>query len=319
MKVLNQEIGDRWALYNADTVEVAQGLPDNSVDYSVFSPPFASLFTYSASPRDLGNCANYEEFFEQYAFLIAEQFRVMRPGRLVSAHCMLLPTSKSRDGFIGLRDFRGDLIRAYQRAGFVFHSEVVIWKCPVTAVQRTKALGLLYKQLQKDSAMSRQGIPDYVVTLRKPGENTKPVTKEPKSFPVERWQRYASPVWATTGEPDDEGFLRLGDREDESDPTSGINPTNTLNARRAREEQDEAHLCPLQLEVIRRCVRLWSNPDDVVWSPFAGIGSEGYVALEEGRKFVGAELKESYFKQAVQNLKAASNRPQMDLFAEVVA
>lgn len=313
MNVLNQASGEGWNLYHGDCVDVLGGLPDASVDYQVFSPPFASLFTYSASPRDFGNCDSYDQFFESYRFIVEQQFRVSRPGRLLSAHCMLLPTSKTKDGYIGLRDFRGDLIRAYQGAGWIFHSEVVIWKDPVVAMQRTKALGLLYKQLRKDSCMSRQGIPDYLVTFRKPGVNATPVTKDESKFPVERWQRYASPVWATMREIDSEGFAFFGD-EETTDPSSGIDPTNTLNGRSAREAPDEAHLCPLQLEVIRRAIHLWSNPGDVVLSPFAGIGSEGYVALQEGRRFVGAELKESYYKQAALNLATAATPSQMTLF-----
>ena len=291
MKVLDQTVTDRFALYHGDCVEVLRGLPSDSVHYSVFSPPFASLYTYSNSPRDLGNVRDYAEFFAHYAFLVAEQYRTLKPGRLLSAHCMLLPTSKERDGYIGLRDFRGDLIRAYQAAGFIFHSEVVIWKDPVTAMQRTKALGLLHKQLKKDSAMSRQGVPDYVVTLRKPGKNDEPVAHTDDEFPVSLWQRYASPVW------------------------TDINPSETLQYQSAREHDDERHICPLQLEVIRRCVRLWSNPGDVVLSPFAGIGSEGHVALQEGRRFVGAELKRSYYEQAAKNLRRAERPAQTDLFA----
>jgi DNA modification methylase len=302
--VIDQANGTDWTLYHGDTVDVARGLPDHSVDFSVFSPPFASIYTYSNSPRDMGNVRNDEEFFAHYDFLIRESARVMRPGRLVAIHCMLTPTIKSRDGHIGLRDFRGDIIRAYQRHGFVYHSEVCIWKDPVMAVQRTKALGLLYKQLRKDSAMSRQGIADYLVVMRSPGENDKPVTKTVDGFPVERWQRYASPVWATVGEPDDEGFLRLSD-DQTADPSSGIDPHDTLQYRSAREHDDERHICPLQLDVIRRSVRLWSSPGDVVWSPFAGIGSEGFVAVQEGRRFVGAELKRSYFEQAARNLAGA--------------
>lgn len=283
--------GARFAAYHADTVDVARAMPDASVDFAIFSPPFASLYTYSNSPRDLGNVRDAAEFFEHYRFLIREQFRVMRSGRNTSIHCMLIPTSKERDGFIGLRDFRGDIIRAYQAEGFIFHSEVVIWKDPVTAMQRTKALGLLHKQLKKDSCMSRQGIPDYVVTMRKPGVNERAVEHTNVSFPVERWQRYASPVWMD------------------------IHPSDTLQYRSAREHDDERHICPLQLEVIRRCVELWSRPDDVVWSPFMGIGSEGVVALEMGRRFVGAELKASYFEQAVANLREAEVVRQPSLFA----
>jgi DNA modification methylase len=277
--------GDGWTAWHADTVDVARAMPSDSVDYSVFSPPFASLYTYSNSPRDMGNVKDDEEFFAHYDFLIAETARVMKPGRLVSIHCMLMPTSKERDGYIGLRDFRGEIIRAYQKAGFIFHSEVVIWKDPVTAMQRTKALGLLHKQIKKDSAMSRQGIPDYVVTMRKPGKNPDPVTHTNESFPVAMWQRYASPVWMD------------------------IDPSDTLQYRSAREDDDERHICPLQLGVIRRCVELWTNPKDIVWSPFMGIGSEGVVALELGRRFVGAELKGSYFEQACRNLGEVKRQP----------
>ena len=287
--VLDQDIGERHALYHGDCVDVLAGLPDNSMHYSVFSPPFASLYTYSASPRDMGNVASHAEFFEQHAFMVRELYRVMKPGRLISAHCMLLPTSKTRDGYIGLADFRGDLIRQFQAAGFIFHSEVVIWKDPVTAMQRTKALGLLHKQIKKDSCMSRQGIPDYLVTLRKPGDNPEPVSHTDEDFPVTLWQRYASPVWMD------------------------IDPSNTLQYRSARENEDERHICPLQLDVIRRALKMWSNPGDTVLSPFAGIGSEGYVALEEGRRFVGAELKASYYRQAVLNLRAAANPAQQGL------
>lgn len=282
-QVMDQQIGENYAIYNGDCVELVRGIPDESIGYSVFSPPFASLYTYSASPRDMGNCANHEEFFAHFAYLADELMRVTKPGRLVSMHCMLMPTSKARDGFIGLTDFRGDLIRAMQRAGFVFHSEVVIWKDPVTAMQRTKALGLLHKQLKKDSCMSRQGVPDYVVTMRKLGDNPEPVSHTNETFPVQSWQKYASPVWMD------------------------IDPSDTLQYRSAREHDDERHICPLQLEVIRRCLRLWSNPGDNVLSPFAGIGSEGYVALQEGRRFVGCELKRSYYEQAARNLASVDN------------
>lgn len=340
MRVIDETTTERFSVFNADTVEVARDLPSDSVDYSIFSPPFASLFTYSPLPEDLGNCRSYEEFWAHYAFLIREQFRVMKPGRLLTVHCMDLPTSKTHDGFIGIRDFRGDIIRAYTEAGFIFHSPTVVWKDPVTAMQRTKALGLLYKQLRKDSAMSRQGLPDYLVTFRKPGENAAPVTKTEDGFPVSLWQRYASPVWwasesvvqetcefwqrslaqvfATKGAVDSEGFYDLSDRET-ADPSSGIDQTNTLNVRAAKEHDDERHLCPLQIGVIRRAVRLWTNPDDVVWSPFTGIGSEGWVSLQEGRRFVGAELKSSYYRQAVRNLQEAATVRQGDLFGAVSA
>lgn len=276
--VINQETGEAFAAYHGDCVEVTRQLPDSSIHFSVFSPPFASLYTCSASDRDMGNSKTEEEFETHFRFLIAELFRVTIPGRLVSIHCMDLPASKERDGFIGIKDFRGDLVRAMQSLGWIYHSCVTIWKDPVTAMQRTKALGLLHKQIKKDSAMSRQGIPDYVVTFRKPGVNPEPVTHTNETFPVRLWQQYASPVWMD------------------------INPSETLQHRSAREHEDERHICPLQLEVIRRCIRLWSNPGDVVLSPFMGIGSEGHVALEEGRRFVGVELKESYYRQAVANL-----------------
>jgi DNA modification methylase len=291
--IINQEVTDKFALYHGDCVEVTRGLPSDSVGYSIFSPPFSSLYTYSNSNRDMGNVRNSTEFFAHFQFLVTELYRVMKPGRLLSFHCMLLPTSKSHHGFIGLEDFRGDLIRMFKGGGFIHHSEVVIWKDPVTAMQRTKALGLLYKQIKKDSSMSRQGIPDYLITMRKPGLNPDPVTHTPEEFPVGLWQRYASPVWMD------------------------IDPSDTLQHRSAREHEDERHICPLQLEVIRRGVRLWSNPGDVVLSPFAGIGSELYVAIQEGRRAVGAELKASYFEQARRNLLAAETRRDqtLDMFA----
>src|SRR6185437_4295429 len=261
----------------------AREIESNSIHYSIFSPPFASLYTYSASERDMGNCRTHDEFYKHLAFLADELCRVLIPGRLLSFHCMNLPSSKERDGVIGIKDFRGHLIRLFERAGFIYHSEVCIWKDPVTAMQRTKALGLLHKQLKKDSCMSRQGIADYLVTMRKPGENPERVTHTNESFPVQLWQRYAPPVW------DD------------------INPSRTLNRDGAREEKDERHICPLQLDVIERAIRLWTNPGDLVLSPFAGIGSEGHIALQEGRRFVGVELKRSYWQQAIANLTAAKS------------
>lgn len=279
-----------YALYCGDSCEVLKGIPDSSVHYSVFSPPFASLYTYSNSDRDLGNCRSDGEFDEHFKFIIAELFRVIMPGRLVSFHCMNLPTSKERDGYIGIKDFRGELIKAFQDAGFIYHSEVCIWKDPVTAMQRTKALGLLHKQLKKDSCMSRQGIPDYLVTMRKPGNNDEPVTHTDESFPVRVWQQYASPIW------------------------TDINPSDTLQYKSAREEQDERHICPLQLTVIRRGIELWTNPGDIVLTPFLGIGSEAYMAVKMNRKAVGIELKESYYRQAVANVKEATKQRQPDLF-----
>ena len=290
---MKESVTDKWALYLGDCVEVVSALPAESVHYSIFSPPFASLYTYSDSPHDMGNVRTDEEFAQHFGFLIPELLRVTKPGRLLSFHCMNLPTSKARDGVIGLRDFRGELIRAFVDAGWVYHSEVVIWKDPVTAMQRTKALGLLHKQLKKDSCMSRQGIPDYLVTMRKPGDNPERVTHTNESFPVARWQRYASPVWMD------------------------VNPSRTLQYRSAREHNDERHICPLQLDVIERAVELWTNQGDIVLSPFAGIGSEGYVSVQNGRRFVGVELKPSYFRQATANLKAAeANTPVLFEVAE---
>lgn len=289
-KVLEQVIEKDWAAYHGDCVEVVSGIPDNSLHYSIFSPPFASLYTYSNSDRDMGNCKDAEVFLEHFRFLVKELFRALMPGRLVSFHCMNLPTSKVNHGYIGIQDFRGDLIRLFQGEGFIYHSEVCIWKDPVIAMQRTKALGLLHKQLKKDSCMSRQGIPDYVVTMRKPGENPERVEHTNESFPVHVWQRYASPIWMD------------------------IDPSNTLQYMSAREEEDEKHICPLQLDVIRRCLELWTNPGDTVLSPFAGIGSEGFESIRMGRKFVGVELKESYFKQMVKNLGTAKQETQ-DLFS----
>lgn len=286
MKVLDQVVKEKYAVYNSDCVDVVKGLPDESIHYTIFSPPFASLYTYSASARDMGNCDGMKDFGEHFKFLIPELFRVTKPGRLLSFHCMLLPSSKQNDGFIGLRDFRGELIRAFVESGFIHHSEVVIWKDPVTAMQRTKALGLLHKTIRKDSSMSRQGIPDYLITLRKPGVNVERIGHTPEDFPVSLWQEYASPVWMD------------------------INPSDTLQYRSARENDDEKHICPLQLQVIRRALKLWTNPGDTVLSPFAGIGSEGYVAIEEGRKFIGAELKASYYGQAVKNLESVANLKQ---------
>lgn len=280
--VIDQEVTDKFAIYHGDCVEVLRGLPADSIDYTIYSPPFSSLYTYSNSPRDMGNCRDDAEFFAHFDYLIDELSRVTKPGRLMSFHCMLLPTSKERHGYIGLRDFRGDLIRAFQAKGWIFHSEVVIWKDPVTAMQRTKALGLLHKTVRGNASMARQGIPDYLVTMRDPRDVVERVTHDGEEYPVSLWQNVASPVWMD------------------------INPSETLQHRSAREHDDERHIAPLQLEVIRRAVRLWTNPGDVVLSPFAGIGSEGYVAVQEGRRFVGAELKASYYRQAVANLHAAS-------------
>lgn len=290
MTCIAQEIHDRYTAIHGDCIESLADLPDQSIGYSIFSPPFASLYTYSNSPRDMGNVKSDAEFFEHFDYLVAQLRRVMKPGRNVSFHCMDIPSSKERDGVIGLKDFPGDLLRAFQRHGFIFHAKATIWKDPVTAMQRTKALGLLHKSVRENSAMCRMGIPDYLITMRAPGESER-VTHASTEYPVDLWQRVASPVWMD------------------------INPSDTLQFRSAREHDDERHICPLQLEVIRRGVMLWTNPGDVVLSPFMGIGSEGYVALQMGRRFVGVELKKSYYDQAVKNLASAHMRQVTDLFA----
>jgi DNA modification methylase len=281
---------DNFTVYLGDCVKHSRNMPSDSIDYSVFSPPFADLFVYSNSDHDMGNCKNDDEFVAQLRFLITELFRVLKPGRNVSFHCMNLPTTKMRQGFIGLRDFRGDLIRAFQDAGFIYHSEVAIWKDPVVAMQRTKALGLLHKTIRENSTMSRMGLPDYVVTMRKPGEIAERVTHG-DDLPVMMWQKYASPIW------------------------TDINQGRTLNKLPARDENDEKHMCPLQLDVIERCIHLWTNKGDVVFSPFTGIGSEGYCAVKMGRKFIGTELKPQYWELACQNIEDACNE-QVGLFSQ---
>lgn len=283
--------GEGWTVHLGDCVEVAREMPDNSVDYSVFSPPFASLYTYSNSDRDMGNCKSTSEFYEHFRFLVRELYRVIKPGRLLSFHCMDLQTSKFRDGVIGLHDFTGELTRMFTEEGWIYHSKVTIWKDPVTAMQRTKALGLLHKTIRKDSSMSRQGIADYLVTMRKPGDNAEPISHTHETFPVSKWQNYASPVWMD------------------------INPSRTLQFKTARESDDERHICPLQLDVIERAMELWSNPGDLVFSPFTGIGSEGHVSIEMGRKFVGSELKRSYWELAKRNLSEARETQASGLFA----
>lgn len=309
MDVMDQYHGKDFSVYLGDSCEVLKGIPDESVHYSITSIPFASLYTYSATERDLGNCRNHNEFWDHFQFLIKEWVRTIMPGRLISIHCMNLPTSKQNDGFIGIKDFRGDVIRAMQDAGMIYHSEVCIWKDPVIAMQRTKALGLLHKQIRKDSCMSRQGIPDYLVTFRKPGDNTEPVEglfdhfagdyelpmgQDEVKNSINIWQRYASPVWMD------------------------INPSDTLQRESAREEKDERHICPLQLQVIERGLQLWTNPGDVVLDPFNGIGSSGYRSLQMKRRYIGIELKESYYEQAVKNLISAEAQGHQDSLFDLV-
>lgn len=281
--------GDGFTVHLGDCVKWTRRMADNSIDYSVFSPPFADLFVYSNSDHDMGNCRDDAEFVAQLRYLIGELFRIIKPGRNVSFHCMNLPTTKMRQGFIGLRDFRGDLIRAFQDAGFIYHSEVCIWKDPVVAMQRTKALGLLHKTIRENASMSRMGLPDYVVTMRKPGD-AEPRVTHGDDLPVMMWQKYASPIW------------------------SDIDQGRTLNKLPARDENDEKHMCPLQLDVIERCIHLWTNRGDLIFSPFTGIGSEGYCAVKMGRRFVGTELKPQYWELAVKNITDATCE-QRGLFA----
>lgn len=273
--------GDQWAIYNADCVEVLAGLPEGMIDCAIFSPPFSDLFVYSDSERDMGNCGSHAEFMDHYGFFARNLFRAMKPGRMTCVHCTDLPTRKGRDGFIGLHDFSGDLIKAHQDAGFVYHARCTIWKDPVIEMQRTKALGLLYKQLKKDSAMSRVGMPDYMLFFRKDAQNPEPITHEPEALPVEMWQEMASPVWMN------------------------VNQTRVLNGRQARGERDEKHICPLQLDVIDRCLTLYSNPGDLVLDPFNGIGSTGHEAVRMGRRYIGIELKPEYARQAARFLADA--------------
>lgn len=277
VRCLNEFHGLDFAAYHGDCVDILSQMPDAFVDFSVYSPPFGSLFVYSESAADMGNSTD-EEFARHYAYLVKEKFRVTKPGRLTAVHCSDLPMTKWKDGIVGIKDFSGDIIRIHEDAGWILHSRRTIWKCPVTEMTRTKHVGLLYKQLQKDSAKSRGGMPDYLLTFVKPGENASPISHRPEDFSVSQWQEWASPVWMT------------------------VNQSNVLNVKLAREGSDERHLCPLQLDVIDRAVILWSNPGDTVLSPFMGIGSEGYEALKLQRKFIGTELKESYWKQACRTL-----------------
>lgn len=306
IKAVDQVVTDRYAIYQGDSCEIIRALPGDSIGFGIHSPPFEGLYKFSNFDRDISNNEG-PQFWEHYAFLITELLRVTKPGRLHSVHVMQLPTSKIRHGHIGMRDFRGEVIRAYEDAGWIFHSEVCIWKDPVVTQQRTKSIRLLHKQIVKDSALSGQGLADYIVTFRKPGENPEPIAggfsryigdgKEPDRskytapmdgrnwYSIEVWQRYASPVWMD------------------------INQTRTLQYRQARDEKDEVHISPLQLDVIERCIDLWSNPGDTVLTPFLGIGSEVYCAVAAGRKGIGIELKPSYFAQAVKNIAELETQP----------
>lgn len=308
------ESGQGWEMHLGDCVEIVKKMKSDSIGYSIFSPPFASLFTYSNSIRDMGNCKDKDDFLGHFSFLVDELYRIIMPGRLVSIHCMNLPALKSHDGFIGMKDFRGEIIYLFEKHGFIFHSEICIWKDPLIQAVRTKNLTLAHKQVVKDSSRCAQGFPDYIVTMRKPGENPKPISrgrgfeeyigekdppKAPKNddprrnkFSHEVWQRYASPVWFD------------------------IRQTRVLSTDMARDDRDEKHVCPLQLDTIERCLELWSAEGDTVLSPFVGIGSEIYCAAKMGRYGIGIELKESYFKQAIKNLKRLElSGAQQKLFA----
>ena len=282
----NEYVTDRYALYKGDTCELIRNIPDNSIHLSVYSPPFLNLYCYSNSERDLGNSRNDDEFFTHFDFIVKELYRILMPGRIMAVHCMNIPAMKERDGYIGIKDFRGDLIRCFQKRGFIYHSEVTIWKNPVTEMQRTKALGLLHKQIKKDSSKSRMGMPDYIVFMRKQGDNPEPITHTNESYPVSLWQNVASPAWELT-----------------PPVWNDINQSNTLN-RMFSDEESEKHIAPLQLDVIERIVNLYSNPNDVVFTPFMGIGSEVYQSVKMGRRAIGIELKDAYFEQAVKNMKS---------------
>lgn len=297
-------ITDRYALYNGDCVEVMQQLPANSVDFSVFSPPFANLYIYSDDLRDMGNCRDSDAFLIQHGYMTEQLMRILKPGRLAAVHCKQIAQYKGRDGASGWYDFRGDLIRHFEAHGFQYHSEVVIWTDPVLEMQKTKTQRLLYCQLRRDATLTGIGMPEYLLLFRKwpdGDEEHEPVkhyrneaeaaednADERQILTLDTWQRYASPVWFD------------------------IRRTDVLNGRRARDDRDEKHICPLQLEVIRRAVQLWSNPGEIVFTPFLGIGSEAYVALEQGRRAVGIELKPAYYQQAVENcadMDATRNAP----------
>lgn len=286
--IRNKYITDEFALYHGDCVEVAPMLPSESVGLSIFSPPFAELYTYSDEVADMGNSKDYNEFLFAFSFLVKELFRITIQGRNVCVHCMDLPIQKGKEGFIGLRDFSNMIRESFEKEGFIYHSRITIWKDPVVEMQRTKALGLLHKQVKKDSTMSRVGLPDYVLVFRKDGERNNPVHCD---INVDTWQKYASPVW------DD------------------INYSNTLNLKGSRDEKDEKHICPLQLDTIDRLLTLYSNEGDTVLTPFLGIGSEVYQSVLRNRKAIGIELKESYYNAAVRNCNnALESKKQLSMF-----
>ena len=313
-KIIDQYSTDMYTLICGDTTEVIKDIPDNSVGVEVFSPPFSQLYVYSNSDRDLGNSRSDEEFFTHFEFIVKDLYRILMPGRIMAVHCMQIPAMKERDGYIGIKDFRGDLIRLFQKCGFIYHSEVTIWKSPVVEMQRTKALGLLHKQIKKDSSKCRVGLPDYVVFMRKPGENPCPISHTNETFPVGEWQEIASPIWEVY--PSEEWWNRRSDPQDiyPYPIWMDINQSETLN-KVFSDPDSEKHLCPLQLGVIERIVKLYSNEGDVVMTPFAGISSEVYQAVKMNRKGIGIELKETYYHQGVKNMQSLDlERNQMTLF-----
>lgn len=274
--VTNEATGDGWTLWLGDSCERMAEIRDESIDLSVYSPPFASLFTYSPSERDLGNSSTRAEFIEHYGFIIRENLRITKPGRLCCVHVQQLTTTKVTHGYTGLTDFRGDVIRAYVDNGWYFHGEVTVNKDPQAQAIRTKAHALTFATKNRDSSGTRPALADYLLIFRKPGDNAVPIKNDVSN---DEWIEWAQPIWWD------------------------IKETNTLNVRVARDDADERHICPLQLDFIERCVRLWSNPGETVFSPFAGIGSELYVSLAQGRRAIGIELKPSYWATAVENLR----------------
>lgn len=284
--IKDQVVNDDFAYYCGDCVEVSMGIPDNKADIIIYSPPFFELYVYSDDPKDMNNSANYSQFKTHYEFLLKELKRILKPGRICAVHCMDLPIQKGKEGYIGLRDFSGDLIKMHTDAGFIYHSRTTIWKNPVTEMQRTKALGLLHKTIKKDSSMSRVGIPDYVLFFRNEGDNEVPITHQDKDetkpdfLPVDLWQKYASPVWMD------------------------VDYSRTLQYRSGRDSNDEKHITPLQLDTIERILHLYSNEGEVIFTPFGGIGSEGFEAIRMKRKAMLIELKDSYFNLGVKTLKS---------------
>ena len=315
VRKLDKVINDKYALYNGDCCEVVPELPEESVNFTLYSPPFSELFAYSNLLGDMGNCRSYEEFFTHYSFLVKALFRVTMPGRIVAVHCMDLPTFKRDGEEIGLNDFPGDIVRCHKEHGFIYHARFCIWKDPLIAATRTKAIGLAHKQIVKDSALCRTGIPDYILAFRKPGENPKPIQHKKgirsyygsKPIPANLeiygstedqsknkrshwiWQQYASPVW------------------------TDIRQSKVLPHRDAKDPDDQKHVCPLQIDVIERCLELWSAPGDIVLDPFGGIGSTPYCAVRGGRKGIAVELKPSYFRQMVLNVKSAEKAQKTSL------